>query len=142
MDEVRDYFDAVKPGMRDILVRAEKEKDGTTVDINWAKNIDLDLGNEATNMWRALKKMTDDSTEARSVVTSVPGEDGYAAWAKLHRRFGMALSMKQGTMPASFSNLGTQRMKSPAETRSRVIQVDNMAKLTQEVTGMPVGDDH
>ena len=65
-----------------------------------------ELGAESIQVWRALEKLTEDHSEARQAVTSVPGEDGYAAWVKLHRRFGMALAMKQGTMLATFSQLG------------------------------------
>ena len=72
--------------------------------------------------------MTEEGTEARQVVTSVPREDGYAAWVKLHRRFGMALAMRQGTMLATFSQLGQTKMKTPAETRTRVAEIDKMAK--------------
>ena len=87
------------------------------------------------DLFRALKKLTEDNSEARQVVTSVPGEDGFAAWIKLHRRFGMVLAMKQGTMLANFSQLGLQKMKTPAETRSRVIDIDKMAKVTVENNG-------
>ena len=72
------------------------------VDVSWVRSKNDDLGNEAVQLWRALKKLTEDYSEARQVVTSVPGEDGYAAWAKLHKRYGMALAMKQGTMLAFF----------------------------------------
>ena len=86
--------------------------------------------------------MTEDHSEARLAVTSVPSEDGFAAWVKLHRRYGMALAMKQGTMLATFSQLGLTKMKNPAVTRSEVIDIDKMAKLTQEIMGEPVGEGH
>ena len=142
VEEVRGYMDAVKPGMRDLLIAAEKERDTTVVDSAWACNKNMNLGQESIQVWRALKKLTEDHSEARQVVTSVPGEDGYAAWVKLHRRYGMALAMKQGTMLANFSNLGMTKMKGPAETRSRVIDIDKMAKLTEEITGEPIGEGH
>ena len=106
------------------------------------KQRNAELGAESIAFWRALKKLTEDYSEARQVVTSVPGEDGFAAWVKLHRRYGMALAMKQGTMLATFSQLGLVKMKNPAETRSKVIDIDKMAKLTQEITGEPVGEGH
>ena len=88
------------------------------------------------------EKLMEDHSEARQVVTSVPGEDGYAAWVELHRRFGMTLAMKQGTMLANFSQMGTVKMKTLAETRSKVFDIDRMAKLTEEATGEPVGEGH
>ena len=54
----------------------------------------------------------------------------------------MALAMKQGTMLANFSSLGTSKCKNPTETRSRVIEIDRMAKMAHEITGHPVGDGH
>ena len=54
----------------------------------------------------------------------------------------MALAMKQGTMLANFSQMGLVKMKTPAETRSKVIDIDRMAKLTEEVAGEPVGEGH
>ena len=140
-EEVRDYLDVVKPGMKDLLIAAEKETE-LVVDVAWAKSKNDELGNEGVQLWRALKKLTEDYSEARQVVTSVPDEDGYAAWAKLHKRYGMALAMKQGTMLANFSSLGTNKCKSPSETRSRVIEIDRMAQMTHEITGHPVGDGH
>merc|ERR1712155_306559 len=36
VDEVRDYMDVIKPGMKDILIKAEKLRDTVTVDAAWA----------------------------------------------------------------------------------------------------------
>ena len=41
-----------------------------------------------------------------------------------------------------FSKLGMTKIKTPAETRTRVPETDKMAKLTAEITGSPVGDGH
>ena len=79
MDEVRDYFDAVRPGMKELLIAAEKERENVTVDAEWASYKNTDLGAEAVHIWRALKKLAEEHSEARQVVTSVPGEDGFAA---------------------------------------------------------------
>ena len=110
--------------------------------MHWAVNINAEQGEEAVNMWRGLKKLTDDYIDARQVVNSVPGEDGYAAWVQLHRRFGMALAMRQGTMLAGFSQLGLVKMKTPADTRSKVTEIDRAAKLAAEITGEPIGEGH
>ena len=90
-EEFRDYLDAMKPGMKTILITAEKEPDNIIVNTAWAKLQNDLLGAESTNLWRALKKLTEEGTEARQVVSSVPGEDGYAAWIKLHQRYSLAL---------------------------------------------------
>ena len=36
VNEIRDYLDAVKPGMKELLVTDEKERDTSVVDSNWA----------------------------------------------------------------------------------------------------------
>ena len=82
---------------------AENEKEGVEVNTEWATNRNAELGSQSTAFWRALKKLTEEHSDARLVVTSVAGEDGFAAWAKMHRRFGMALAMRQGTMLANLS---------------------------------------
>merc|ERR1712051_42584 len=50
--------------------------------------------------------------------------------------------MKQGTMLANFSQMGLVRMKTPAEPRTKAVEIDRMAKLTEEITGEPVGEGH
>ena len=135
-------MDLVKPGMKELLTAAERARDNEVVDAARATNQNPTIGVEAIQVWRALKKLTEDYSEARQVVISVPGEDGYAAWVKLHRRFGMALGMRQGTMLSNFSQLGSVKMKSPVETRSKVIEIDRMAKLAQETNGEPIGEGH
>ena len=62
-EEVRDYFDVVKPGMKQLLTAAEKETDHI-VDSSWAKAKGEDLGNESVQLWRALKKLTEDYSDS------------------------------------------------------------------------------
>ena len=79
VDEIRDYMDLIRPGMKQLLIDAEMERDATIVDVDWACNRSPALGAESVAVWRALKKLTEEGAEARQVVTSVPREDGYAA---------------------------------------------------------------
>ena len=76
VDEVLDYMDVVKPGMKELLTVAERSRDNEVVDEAWAKLRNPELGAEAIQVWRALKKLTEDFSEARQVVNSAPGEDG------------------------------------------------------------------
>ena len=105
--------------MRELLVAAEKAHDSEEINTDWAIQQNAELGAESVQVWRALKKYTEEHTEARQVVTSVPAEDGYAAWIKLHRRFGMALAMRQGTVLANFSQMGLVKMKTPPRRAAR-----------------------
>ena len=93
-------------------------------------------------LWRALKRLTAEHSEARRVITSVPSEDGWCAWTRLHRRFGVAMVMRQGSVLAAFSSMGTNKCKNPAETRSRITEIDRAARLVQEVTGKDVDTNH
>ena len=45
-------------------------------------------------------------------------------------------------MLVAIINVGTQKCKTPAETRSKITEVDRMANLVAEVTGEAVGDAH
>ena len=56
VEEVRDYFDLFRPGMKAILMAAELERDAAVIDATWASNRDSTLGAESTAIWRALKK--------------------------------------------------------------------------------------
>ena len=71
VDEVRDYMDLVKPGMKDLLTSAERARDNEVVDAAWATSHNPTLGVEAIQVWRALTKLTEDFSEARQVVISV-----------------------------------------------------------------------
>ena len=60
----------------------------------------------------------------------------------VHRSFGMALYKRQGTMLANLSHLGQVQVKNPAETRSKLIEIDRMASVSQERTGDQIGEGH
>ena len=47
----------------------------------------------------------------------------------------MALAVRQGTALATFSQPGLAQVKTLAEARSNVIDVDKIAKLAEDVTG-------
>ena len=63
-DEFRDYLEAVKPGMRDLLLKSEKQRDQFVINTAWAIGVDPDLGKEAKEVYRALKLYTEKGTEA------------------------------------------------------------------------------
>ena len=52
------------------------------------------------------------------------------------------MAMRQGLALASFSNLGTKRCTTPTETRSRAIEIGRAAKVTEDITGEPIGAGH
>ena len=119
----------------------EVEKEGTgSVNREWVVQKDPTLAAESEVLWRTLKHLTEDHSEPRKVVTSVMNEDGFAAWARLNARYGLALAAKQGQVLAQFASM-VKVTKTPAETRSHMIEIDRMAKLVFEVTGKQVTDE-
>ena len=69
------------------------------------KNKDLRLSGKSMRgllpmgpaLWRALKHLTEVGSDARRIVTSVPDEDGFLAWSRLNKQYGMQLSAKTGS---------------------------------------------
>ncbi len=53
---------------------------------------------ENTNVWRLLRRITDG--EAKKVVMSIKGEDGFRAWQKLRQRIEPGLAARQGSLRA------------------------------------------
>ena len=137
-EDVRSYIDSNKPGMRELLLALEKEKEPQGKDFV-EQEYPL-LAEESTVLWRTLKHLTEDGSEARRVTTGVNEEDGFMAWTKLHQQYGQQLAAKQGTVRSKFYGLVGPR-KSPADTRSHLVEVDRMAKMVYEVTGRQVTDD-
>ena len=86
------------------------------------------MAGESAALWRAMKHLTEHGSDARRIVTGVANEDGLLAWSKLNKTYGLQLSAKQGMIRAQFYALAAQT-KSPAETRSRLIEIDRMAKV-------------
>ena len=52
------------------------------------------------HIWRALKALTEDASDARRVIISVKQENGSRAWQKLHQRFGLSVVSRQGSVLA------------------------------------------
>ena len=59
---MRDYFDAVKPGMRDLLINAEKARDTEVIGMQWVNLQNADLAENCVDLFRALKKLTEDNS--------------------------------------------------------------------------------
>ena len=91
-EDIRGYFDGTKPGLKDVLQElenAEEEKGHQYVEQNHPL-----FANEGPALWRALKALTEQGSDARMIVASAPEEDGFLAWAKLSKTYGMQLAQK------------------------------------------------
>jgi len=133
-EDVGDYFDAIMPGMKDLLKEAEMESE--PIDREWAEDMKGMHGDrlcdDSLNVWRALKSLT---TGARKVITSIRSEDGFRAWQRLHMRFGPSLASKQAQVLADFTGFVNKPAKSPDETRSLITEMERRAKMVEDVAG-------
>ena len=137
-----DYFDHINPGMKEFLKEVEVEKD--LVDGSWARAREsmytTKVTEDDTQVWRALKNLT--SGEARKVVTTVKGENGFRAWQKLHMRFGPSLASKQGMVLMDFSGMVARPAKTTEETRNLITEMERKIKMVEDVTGEEVSENH
>ena len=73
-EDVRGYFDGTKRGIREALQALEHENEEQGIEFIRHEYPLMALEGQA--LWRALKSLTEEGTEARRIVTSVSEEDG------------------------------------------------------------------
>ena len=123
-DDVADYVDSQRRGMKVVLKAAEQEMG--PIDEQWmleqGHKHQVNAEAEKANLYRALKALT--TGEAKTVVQGVRGENGYAAWKALHQRFGPSVAARQGkVMCVRLGSDGRQACEKPsgnADARDRV----------------------
>ena len=139
-EDVADYLDAIQPGMKAFLKAVEME--GGDIDMAWvisqAGSYPPSVTTDGENVWRALKQLTEG--EARKVVTGV--KCGFAAWSKLHQRFGPSLAAKQGLVLNDMVAMVQKPAKTPAETRNLVTELERRIKQAEDVTGTALDGRH
>ena len=84
MEDTMDYFDNQCDGLRAVLIEVNKTE--SDIGDNWVEDKMIEGVHRAetlnmVKLWRGLKGLTDG--EARKVVNSVVGENGFKAWQKL-----------------------------------------------------------
>ena len=141
-EDVADYLDSQKPGLKGTLKAAEKEN--TPIDDLWinAQSLETKLNLELhkANIYRALKALT--TGEARTVIQGVRAENGWEAWRALHQRFGPSVAARQGKVMHELSQMVAKPAKNPAETRSLVTELERRIRVAEEITGDSLGDGH
>ena len=68
-EDVRGYFDGTKQGIREVLQSLENENEEQGIE--FVRQRFPFMAPEGQALWRALKSLTDEGTEARRIVTSV-----------------------------------------------------------------------
>ena len=91
-------------------------------------------------VWRFLKQYT--AGEARKVVGSAPNRNGWEAWRKLHLQYEPQLVMREAVVMSAFTNMVTRRAKSPQESKTLLLELDERARRVEEVTGEPIDNRH
>ena len=141
-DDVMDYMDTQRPGMRAFLKKVETEPN--KIDEEWIAAQSTahppEVIKDKVNVYRALKGLTEG--EARMVVQAAKEENGFDAWKQLHQRFGLSLAAKQGKVMCDVSGMVAKPAKSPAETRSLVTELERRVRVAEEVTGTALNDGH
>ena len=141
-EDIADYVDSQKRGMKGVLKAAEKEigpLDDFWVSEQTMKHA-VDAKGEKANVYRALKALT--SGEAKTVVQGVREEDGYLAWRALHQRFGPSVAARQGKVMCDLSQMVAKPAKNPAETRTLVSELERRIRVAEDITGDALGDGH
>ena len=127
-----EYLEASCAGMKECLQRtaaADNKPDKDVVSTSEFSH----LADRAESLYSALKHLTEEGSAARRVITSTPKEDGFAAWWGLNATFTQALAARQGQVMALFTNTHSRPSKHPAETRHKLIEVDNATKRWCEI---------
>ena len=141
-DDIADYLDTVRPGMKRFLKAAEQENG--VMDAQWLTDQlafhPADVVGEKANVYRTLKALT--TGEARTVVQGVRDEDGFMAWRALHLRFGPSVAARQGKVMCDLTQMVARPAKSPSETRTLVTELERRVRIAEDVTGESLGDSH
>ena len=133
--DVEDYTEETMPGIRADLETAKSCDEEVT---------DLDMSAGAWShremVWRFLKQYT--AGEARKVVGSAPNRNGWEAWRKLHLQYEPQLVMREAVVMSAFTNMVSKRAKSPQESKTLLLELDERARRVEEVTGEPIDNRH
>ena len=133
--DVEDYTEETMPGIRADL-EAAKLCEEEVAEVDMAP----DAWNCREMVWRFLKQYT--AGEARKVVGSAPNRNGWEAWRKLHLQYEPQLVMREAVVMSAFTNMVSKRAKSPQESKTLLLELDERARRVEEVTGEAIDNRH
>ena len=87
-----------------------------------------------------MKKHT--AGDARKIVSSISDRNGWEAWRKLHLQFEPALVMREAVVMAQFTSMVNKRAKTPAKTKTLLVELEERAKRVEEITGERIDNRH
>lgn len=132
------FLEASEQGIGDVLKAVAKRVD--EADEGWLRHNHPTHSAKSADLHRCLRTLTEG--EARMVVMGVKTENGFEAWRLLHQRYGLATAARQGQAMAEVTAMVARPCKTPAETRARVVELERRIRITEEVTGQPLDDNH
>ena len=136
--DVEDFAEETFPGMKEVLEKARDSE--VTVDEEWFDATQAAWWGKSDMLYRFLKRYT--GTEARRVVQSVPEDNGWEAWRRLHQQYEPATVTREAQLMSRYTNMVTRKAKTPRETKMLLIELGERAKRVEEVTGRPVEARH
>jgi len=138
--DVEDYCEELFEGMKDILEKVKKSED--PVDHLWFHVNEEHWWERGEMLWRFLKRYTAVGGEGRKVVMGVRDDNGWEAWRKLNVDFEPALVAREAHVMAHYTSLVNRRAKSPQETRTLMVELEERGKRVEEISGERVDKKH
>ena len=91
-------------------------------------------------MWRLLKRYA--GGEAKKIVIGTKKDNGWEAWRKLHQQYEPGSAMREAVARSQFTGMVNKRAKTPKETRTLMVELEEKAKRMEEITGEPIEEGH
>ena len=134
-DDMLDYMEACKPGMRRLLRAYEKTDQVGTADLQGlaAERPELFTDRLKSQVYIALKACTEG--DARTVVESTNENDGLLTWRAIHMRYSATLAAEHGRAYSELGAMNNKPAKTPEQTKGLIIERDRRARHFVDVTG-------
>ena len=121
-EDILDFFDAVRPGLKATLKATATVSEDKLLDDYWIVNTCAVNGMRRQEAYTALKGLT--QGEAKIVVQSVRGNDGFLAWRALHMRYYPSVASRQGLAMADLAMMATKPAKNQADLRAKLVELE------------------
>ena len=93
------------------------------------------MAEKSESLYMTLKYLTGENSPARKVITSTQNEDGFTAWWNLNAHYTQALAGRQAAVMNQFTATHSTPGRTPAETRTKMLEIDNAVKRWTEAMG-------
>ena len=140
---MKDYTDAVHPGIKLQLEWTLKQKEDITQEV-----LDRNpLGSTAEDwilrfeLFKLLKRKTESTSEARKIVDCVGDSNGYEAWRQLGVRSEPQVGMKRLKELGELTMLQNKRCKNTSETAMIILEINRRKRIIAEIGGRAPGED-